>query len=47
MSLKEFQIYSDQWMKIRKLSGSEEIGNEFTRTINGKVLPKFGLICSI
>ncbi len=47
MSLKEFQIHSDQWMKINRNSGLEAIEDIYIKALKGKVKPDTGLILSI
>ncbi|GIT36811.1 MAG: hypothetical protein Ct9H300mP6_06790 [Gammaproteobacteria bacterium] len=33
MSLKEFQIYSDQWMSIHRGKGFDEIASTFSKVV--------------
>ena len=42
MSLKEFQIHSDQWMKVKRGSGLDEIKNTFKEVVQGNVPPNRG-----
>ena len=47
MSLKEFQIYSDEWMEISRFKGTEQIRAVFKRFLKGNISPKIGFIHSI
>ena len=47
MSLKEFQIHSDQWMKVKRGSGLDEIKNTFTEVVQGNIPPNRGIILSV
>jgi len=47
MSLKEFQIYSDQWMEISKFKGMEQIKEVFKSFLAGNISPEIGFIHSI
>jgi hypothetical protein len=47
MSLKEFQIHSDQWMTVKRDSGLDEIKNTFTEVVQGNIPPNRGIILSV
>ena len=47
MSLKEFQIYSDKWMSIINISGTNQLKEKFIQIIDGKFQPNLGLVSSI
>jgi len=47
MSLKEFQIYSDNWMEISRLKGTEQIDETFKRFLNGNIPSSTGFILSV
>jgi hypothetical protein len=47
MSLKEFQIHSDQWMTVKRGSGLDEIRDIFTEMTQGNIAPMYGIILSI
>ena len=47
MSLKEFQIYSDQWMEIHRDRGLNKIKESFTKSVQGNIPPNQGLILSV
>ena len=46
ISLKEFQKYSDEWMKTQRLSGFENIKSTFNQLVSGNIKPNQGLILS-
>ena len=46
MSLKEFQVYSDEWLKVMQKLGFDQIKESFTQTVNGNIPPNCGLILS-
>ena len=47
MSLSEFQIQSDQWMKVKRGSGMDAIDDTFVKVVNGNIAPNQGLILSV
>ena len=47
MSLKEFQIHSDQWMTVKRGLGLDEIKNTFTEVVQGNIPPNRGIILSV
>lgn len=47
MSLKEFQIYSDQWMSIHRGKGFDEIASTFSKVVEDGISPSQGLILSV
>ena len=46
MSLKEFQIHSDQWLKATNDNGFEVIRDKFVNMLNGNISPNVGTILS-
>jgi len=46
MSLKEFQIHSNQWLNITQSSGFVNIRDKFLATVEGNILPNKGVILS-
>jgi hypothetical protein len=47
MSLKEFQIHSDQWMSVVRDSGINEMKETFSKVVKGEISPDQGLILSV
>jgi len=47
MSLREFQIFSNNWLIISRKSGFKEISVAFSESVSGQIPPKTGLILSI
>ena len=47
MSLKEFRIYSDQWMSIHRGKGFDEIASTFSKVVEDGISPSQGLILSV
>ena len=47
MSLREFQIHSDQWLTVNRGSGMIEIKETFIDTVQGNIPPNRGLILSV
>ena len=47
MSLKDFQIHSDQWLNVNRGSGLIEIKETFKDTLQGNIPPNRGLILSV
>jgi len=47
MGLKEFQIFSDQWMNIHREKGFEKIRKKFSEVVEDGVQPNTGLILSV
>ncbi len=47
MSLKGFQIYSDQWMEVSRYKGVKDIQIIFNKLVTGNIHPKEGFINSI
>ena len=47
MSLKDFQIHSDQWLNVNRGSGMIEIKETFKDTVQGNIPPNRGLILSV
>jgi hypothetical protein len=46
-ALKDFQKFSDQWMSVSRGSGTEAIGQTYTKVLSGKASPKEGFILSM
>ncbi|MBK00662.1 MAG: hypothetical protein CMB48_06945 [Euryarchaeota archaeon] len=46
MSLKEFQIHSDGWMKIHRDLGFSKIRAKFSEMVKGRISPDKGVILS-
>ena len=47
MSLKHFQVHSDQWLNVNRGSGLIEIKETFIDTVQGNIPPNRGLILSV
>jgi hypothetical protein len=47
MSLKEYQIYSDQWMEIHRSKGLDDIASSFAKVVQDGISPSQGLILSV
>lgn len=46
-ALKDFQKFSDQWMRVSRGSGTEAIGQTYNKVLSGKASPKEGFILSM
>jgi hypothetical protein len=47
MSLKEFQVHSDQWLNVSRSKGLDHIDDTFSKLVTGEIRPDTGLIISV